>query len=199
MNTTLQNVSDFVGILGFLLSPALAINEIVRRTKRLSISHIDLYPIRPSNDDAFFFVRAIVKNASSEPVNLISVDLVFKSLPPLTPMTGEQIIISASSEIPSQNRRAYSELTNTPLPLTLAPYEAREIVAVYCIRSSESSASHYPSWLRNPPALQTALSGIRQTFRLESSRRFSFCSEPVIVRNPDVLLHDLQKRNSRRL
>lgn len=199
MNITLQNMSDFVGILGFLLSLALAVNEIVRRTKRLLLSRIDLYPIRPSDDDAFFFVRAIVKNASSETVDLISVDLVFKSLPPLTPMSGEQIIISAISEIPSQNRRAYSELTNTPLPLTLAPYEAREIVAVYCIRSSESSASRYPSWLRNPPALQSALSGIRQTFRLESSRRFSFCSAPVIVRNPDVLLHDLQKRNHRRL
>lgn len=142
---TWSTVSGVVGILGFLLSLALAIQKLRERCLRLTLSKISVGYFSNESHTCFIFVT--LTNTTSVPVSLLSFDI---ATPDLTAKNSDKVF----SYDYSDNHFSFDNIViTTPLPCHLSPYETKEIcIAVENQQIKETLLR--PEMLRDPEELR---------------------------------------------
>lgn len=142
----LESWSDWCGVLGFILSLALAIFECAKQRTKLRIQTGEYYVIQAFQDRIVVFLRAFVENRSFTPISISSATLSVEGLRGEA-LLGEHVI--AGSTLRSAERSHREELLNTPLPVNLNPFEAAEIRLVFRLPVDETRLPSLPAWVRS--------------------------------------------------
>lgn len=138
--------SDWCGVLGFILSLALAVFECIKQRTKLRIQTAEYYVIQDFQDRIVAFLRAFVENRSFAPISISSAALSVEGLRGEA-LLGEHVI--AGSTLRSAVSSHREELLNTPLPVNLNPFEAAEMRLVFRLPVDETLSPSLPAWVRN--------------------------------------------------
>lgn len=130
---TLDALVDVCGMLGFLLSGAMAIGSYAK--SRLSVSASAAYIMDDSNATTrFITLRFAIGNRSSQPLGITSVDLRYRG-EWLAPGFIPERILSHRNNRTSQR----FDLVSTQFPINIPALEAQEVVLVYRAQCSKAS------------------------------------------------------------
>ena len=135
------SIADWIGILGFVLSLALAILEIKRRWKFLKVFNVKIVPMNNWNPEAYIYMVCTIENPASVQRPLTNISIKIPGIHRMSAIREEIVLF----ERINKRHGTHAEYSTTPLPVNLAPCSALDIVVAYRL-----SANDIPQPLRHP-------------------------------------------------